>query len=142
MLEELPRPDGKLTKEQLDPVVAAARTGDPDAVQALLRLIKPTVVRYCRARIGGRDLSYLSADDVAQEVCLAVLKVLPELPGPRRLVPVPGARDRGEQGRRRVPLGGAGPVEAGLGAAGPAPGRQRAGEPRAGAWTSAPGWAG
>ncbi|MFI5587434.1 RNA polymerase sigma factor ShbA [Amycolatopsis sp. NPDC051758] len=77
VLEELPRPDGKLTKEQLDPVVAAARTGDPDAVQALLRLIKPTVVRYCRARIGGRDLSYLSADDVAQEVCLAVLKVLP-----------------------------------------------------------------
>jgi RNA polymerase sigma-70 factor (ECF subfamily) len=40
-------------------------------------LIKPTVVRYCRARIGGRNLSYLSADDVAQEVCLAVLKVLP-----------------------------------------------------------------
>lgn len=77
VLEDSPRPDGKLTKERLDPVVAAARTGDTDAVQALLRLIKPTVVRYCRARIGGRDLSYLSADDVAQEVCLAVLKVLP-----------------------------------------------------------------
>ncbi|MCR6485677.1 RNA polymerase sigma factor ShbA [Amycolatopsis sp. OK19-0408] len=77
VLEDSPRPDGKLTKERLDPVVAAARTGDADAVQALLRLIKPTVVRYCRARIGGRDLSYLSADDVAQEVCLAVLKVLP-----------------------------------------------------------------
>ena len=72
-----PRPDGALAKERLDPVVAAARDGDPDAVQTLLRLIKPTVVRYCRARIGGRDLSYLSADDVAQEVCLAVLKVLP-----------------------------------------------------------------
>jgi RNA polymerase sigma-70 factor (ECF subfamily) len=72
-----PRPDGRLTKEDLDPVVAAARTGDPEAVQTLLRLIKPTVARYCRARIGGRDLSYLSADDVAQEVCLAVLKVLP-----------------------------------------------------------------
>jgi RNA polymerase sigma-70 factor (ECF subfamily) len=57
VLDELPRPDGKLTKEQLDPFVAAARAGDPDAVQALLRLIKPTVVRYCRARIGGRDLS-------------------------------------------------------------------------------------
>ncbi|MEQ0562099.1 RNA polymerase sigma factor ShbA [Amycolatopsis sp. NEAU-NG30] len=77
VLEESPRPDGRLAKERLDPLVAAARTGDPDAVQALLRLVKPTVVRYCRARIGGRDLSYLSADDVAQEVCLAVLKVLP-----------------------------------------------------------------
>ncbi|MEV6877203.1 RNA polymerase sigma factor ShbA [Amycolatopsis sp. NPDC051128] len=77
VLEESPRPDGVLTKERLDPVVAAARTGDPDAVHALLRLVKPAVVRYCRARMGGRDLSYLSADDVAQEVCLAVLKVLP-----------------------------------------------------------------
>ncbi|NBH08403.1 sigma-70 family RNA polymerase sigma factor [Amycolatopsis sp. SID8362] len=74
---DLPRPAGKLGKEELDPIVAAARAGDPNAVQALLRLVKPTVVRYCRARIGGRDLSYLSADDVAQEVCLAVLKVLP-----------------------------------------------------------------
>ncbi|MET8853425.1 RNA polymerase sigma factor ShbA [Amycolatopsis sp. NPDC004625] len=77
VLADSPRPDGGLVKERIDPVVAAARGGDPDAVQALLRLIKPTVVRYCRARIGGRDLSYLSADDVAQEVCLAVLKVLP-----------------------------------------------------------------
>ncbi len=77
VLEDSPRPEGGLAKEQLDPVVAAARDGDPAAVQALLQLIKPTVVRYCRARIGGRDLSYLSADDVAQEVCLAVLKVLP-----------------------------------------------------------------
>src|SRR4051812_30242034 len=77
VLKDSPRPEGALAKERLDPMVAAARGGDPDAVQALLRLIKPTVVRYCRARIGGRDLSYLSADDVAQEVCLAVLKVLP-----------------------------------------------------------------
>ncbi|KDN20531.1 RNA polymerase sigma factor SigD [Amycolatopsis rifamycinica] len=77
VLEDAPRPEGDLAKEQLDAVVVAARDGDRDAVQALLRLIKPTVVRYCRARIGGRDLSYLSADDVAQEVCLAVLKVLP-----------------------------------------------------------------
>ena len=43
----------------------------------MLELLKPVVVRYCRARMGGRDLSYLSADDVAQEVCLAVLKALP-----------------------------------------------------------------
>ncbi|MDT8911016.1 RNA polymerase sigma factor ShbA [Amycolatopsis sp. PS_44_ISF1] len=64
-------------EDELAPAVAAARSGDPEAVQELLRLIKPTVVRYCRARLGGRDLSYLSADDVAQEVCLAVLKALP-----------------------------------------------------------------
>ncbi|WP_396286802.1 RNA polymerase sigma factor ShbA [Amycolatopsis sp. PS_44_ISF1] len=74
-LGSAPRP-GAL-EDELAPAVAAARSGDPEAVQELLRLIKPTVVRYCRARLGGRDLSYLSADDVAQEVCLAVLKALP-----------------------------------------------------------------
>ncbi|MFC3453834.1 RNA polymerase sigma factor ShbA [Amycolatopsis speibonae] len=72
------RPSGRLTKEVLDPLVLAAKTGDPDAVHALLAVLKPVLVRYCRARMGGRDLSYLSADDVAQEVCLAVFKMLPE----------------------------------------------------------------
>lgn len=35
------------------------------------------VVRYCRARVGRQERSFASADDVAQEVCLAVLKALP-----------------------------------------------------------------
>src|SRR5690349_12120587 len=75
--ENLPRPGGRLTKEDLDPLVRDAGDGNPAAIQALLRMIGPVVVRYCRARMGGRDLSYLSADDVAQEVCMAVLKALP-----------------------------------------------------------------
>ncbi|QWF78261.1 RNA polymerase sigma factor ShbA [Amycolatopsis sp. CA-230715] len=72
-----PRAGQRLTKEQLDPLVEDAAAENPGAVQALLELIRPMVARYCRARMGGRDLSYLSADDVAQEVCLAVLKALP-----------------------------------------------------------------
>jgi RNA polymerase sigma-70 factor (ECF subfamily) len=76
--ENMPRPGGRLTKEDLDPLVRAAGDGHPDAMRDLLHLIGPVVVRYCRARMGGRDLSYLSADDVAQEVCLAVLKALPD----------------------------------------------------------------
>jgi RNA polymerase sigma-70 factor (ECF subfamily) len=76
-LETLPRPAGQLSKEALDPLVMAAKTGDPVAVHALLAVVKPALVRYCRARMGGRDLSYLAADDVAQEVCLAVFKMLP-----------------------------------------------------------------
>lgn len=76
-LTTLPRPAGQLSKEALDPLVSAAKTGDPAAVHALLAVVKPALVRYCRARMGGRDLSYLSADDVAQEVCLAVFKLLP-----------------------------------------------------------------
>lgn len=75
--ENLPRPGGRLIKEELDPLVEDASAGNPAAVQALLRMVGPVVVRYCRARLGGRDLAYLSADDVAQEVCMAILKALP-----------------------------------------------------------------
>ncbi|MFD2419565.1 RNA polymerase sigma factor ShbA [Amycolatopsis pigmentata] len=72
-----PRSGQRLTKEELDPAVRDAATGNPAAVERLIAMITPVAVRYCRARLGGRDLSYLSADDVAQEVCLAVLHALP-----------------------------------------------------------------
>lgn len=60
-----------------DGLVGAAVRGDPDAVQGVLRWITPLIVRYCRARVGRQDRTYVSADDVAQEVCLAVLTALP-----------------------------------------------------------------
>ena len=52
-------------------------TGDHQAVGTLIALIRPMVVRYCRARLGRVDRTSVSADDVAQEVCLAVLTALP-----------------------------------------------------------------
>jgi RNA polymerase sigma-70 factor (ECF subfamily) len=58
-------------------VVKAAVTGDRAAVERLLAAIRPVVVRYCRARVGSVERSFGSADDVAQEVCLAVLRALP-----------------------------------------------------------------
>ncbi|MFD9959808.1 sigma-70 family RNA polymerase sigma factor [Amycolatopsis sp. NPDC058986] len=61
----------------LDAPVADAIEGDPFAVEQLLAAIRPLVVRYCRARVGRLERSYASADDVAQEVCLAVLTALP-----------------------------------------------------------------
>ncbi|MFI5609346.1 RNA polymerase sigma factor ShbA [Amycolatopsis sp. NPDC051903] len=76
--ETLPRPSGRLTKEDLDPLVLAAGRGDERAITELLHVLRPVVARYCRARMGGRDLSYLSADDVAQDVSMAVLKALPD----------------------------------------------------------------
>ncbi len=60
-----------------DELVAAAMSGDRDAVARLLEVIRPLVARYCRGRLGPVDRSFLSADDVAQEVCLAVLTALP-----------------------------------------------------------------
>ncbi|MDT5125838.1 MAG: polymerase sigma-70 factor, subfamily [Mycobacterium sp.] len=61
----------------LDSVVAEAVAGDRDALRTVLETIRPIIVRYCRARIGTADRSGLSADDVAQEVCLAAITALP-----------------------------------------------------------------
>ena len=60
-----------------DALVGAAINGDHTAIARLLASIQPLVVRYCRARIGRQERSFASADDVAQEVCLAVLTALP-----------------------------------------------------------------
>ena len=46
-------------------------------MERLLARLRPSVVRYCRARLGREDGSYGSADDVAQEVCMAIVKALP-----------------------------------------------------------------
>ncbi len=51
--------------------------GQPAAIETLLRQIRPMVVRYCRARLGRISGHYHAADDVAQEVCIAVLSALP-----------------------------------------------------------------
>jgi RNA polymerase sigma-70 factor (ECF subfamily) len=64
-------------KDVPDELVALAMTGDRGAVEDVLSIIRPLVVRYCRARLGRLDRSSVSADDVAQEVCLAVLTALP-----------------------------------------------------------------
>lgn len=42
-----------------------------------METVRPIVLRYCRARVGTTERSGYSADDVAQEVCLAVITALP-----------------------------------------------------------------
>ncbi|MGI5151189.1 RNA polymerase sigma factor ShbA [Plantactinospora sp. CA-294935] len=58
-------------------LVARAARRDPEATAALLTEVRPGLVRYCRARLGRIGGAYATADDVAQEVCLAVLRALP-----------------------------------------------------------------
>src|SRR5580658_5676439 len=58
-------------------VTEQAVRGQPAAIDTLLRQIRPMVVRYCRARLGRISGHYHAADDVAQEVCIAVLSALP-----------------------------------------------------------------
>lgn len=58
-------------------LVAAAQAGDPFALDRLIRAVRALALRYCRSRLatyaGGLD----AADDVAQETCVAVMRVLP-----------------------------------------------------------------
>ncbi|MCV7203546.1 sigma-70 family RNA polymerase sigma factor [Mycolicibacterium peregrinum] len=63
--------------DRLDIVVADAVAGDRNALSEVLEIIRPIVVRYVRARVGATERSGLSADDVAQEVCLAAITALP-----------------------------------------------------------------
>lgn len=62
--------------DEIDRLVAAVVAGDQAALNQLLVILRPLVVRYCRSRL-GTERGGVAADDVAQEVCLAVLKALP-----------------------------------------------------------------
>jgi RNA polymerase sigma-70 factor (ECF subfamily) len=63
--------------ERLDAAVAEAVAGSRDALREVVETIRPIVVRYIRARLGTTERVGLSADDVAQEVCLAAIQALP-----------------------------------------------------------------
>ena len=51
--------------------------GHRDAIESLIEHLRPMIVRYCRARLGRVAGHYHIADDVAQEVCIAVFSALP-----------------------------------------------------------------
>ncbi len=65
------------SSDLLASLVNEAVAGERHAVERLLASVRPLVTRYCRARVGRGERAYASADDVAQEVCLAVLTSLP-----------------------------------------------------------------
>jgi RNA polymerase sigma-70 factor (ECF subfamily) len=50
------------------PWLDRARAGDPVAVEEILRLLRPAVLRYCLTRVGDPE----RAEDVTQEVMIAV----------------------------------------------------------------------
>jgi RNA polymerase sigma-70 factor (ECF subfamily) len=64
-------------RDELKDVTTLAVQGDPAAIEVLIGQVRPMVVRYCRARLGRVSGQYHIADDVAQEVCIAVLSALP-----------------------------------------------------------------
>ncbi len=72
-----PAPSGPPEPAPLERLVADAVGGDLAARAKLLAEIHPLVLRYCRARLGRQETVIGSADDVAQDVCLAVIGALP-----------------------------------------------------------------
>lgn len=64
---------GAVDPPELDALVPLAQDGDREALAELVRRVRPGVHRYCLARTRDREL----AEDVTQEVCLAVVTSLP-----------------------------------------------------------------
>ncbi|WOC11302.1 sigma-70 family RNA polymerase sigma factor [Gordonia sp. MP11Mi] len=67
----------KLTGDALGQAVRAAADGDREALSSVLESVREPVLRYCRARMGAGERHLFSADDVAQEVLMAVMTALP-----------------------------------------------------------------
>jgi RNA polymerase sigma-70 factor, ECF subfamily len=63
--------------EDLLVLARLAAGGRTDAIDELLRRLRPEIVRYCRARLARLGCHCDNEDDVAQEVCLALLAALP-----------------------------------------------------------------
>lgn len=57
-------------EQELEGLVPSAVQGDPHALQRVIEIVHPMVLRYARARIGGGK--HPTAEDVAQETCLAL----------------------------------------------------------------------
>lgn len=58
---------------RLATLVAAAKRGDAGAVDEVLRILQPAILRYALARVPSREI----AEDIAQEACLGIVEALP-----------------------------------------------------------------
>jgi RNA polymerase sigma-70 factor (ECF subfamily) len=69
--------EGAVGQLPIDNLALAAVAGDIVARDRLLAAVYPLVLRYCRGRLGHRTSVIGSAEDVAQEACLAIVTALP-----------------------------------------------------------------
>ncbi|WP_280381908.1 sigma-70 family RNA polymerase sigma factor [Nocardia wallacei] len=62
---------------ELDRLIGPAAAGDRNAVTEIVRIVHPLVRRYCAARIGGGGHLHVTAEDIAQEICIATVQAIP-----------------------------------------------------------------
>ena len=83
-VETIPEPASEQPRRQRtivgpsidDDLALLAASGDPSALNEVFRIVSPLVTRYCRARFSHNQAGKTSADDIAQEVCIAALEAL------------------------------------------------------------------
>jgi RNA polymerase sigma-70 factor (ECF subfamily) len=62
---------------ELDRLIEPAAAGDARAITEVVRVIYPLVRRYCAARLMNGGHVYVTAEDIAQEICLATVQAIP-----------------------------------------------------------------
>ncbi|MFF0487954.1 sigma-70 family RNA polymerase sigma factor [Nocardia sp. NPDC003482] len=62
---------------ELDRLIGPAAAGDRQSVTEIIKIIHPLVRRYCAARIGSGSHLHVTADDIAQEICIATVQAIP-----------------------------------------------------------------
>ncbi|MFC4865260.1 MULTISPECIES: sigma-70 family RNA polymerase sigma factor [Streptomonospora] len=67
----------RANETELNYLTSLAVQGDDGAVDSLIREVRPMVLRYCRAKLSRVSGYVHHSDDVAQEVCIALLAALP-----------------------------------------------------------------
>jgi RNA polymerase sigma-70 factor (ECF subfamily) len=75
-LDAGPAEESAVEQTLIDKLVGAVVAGDSAARDRLIAEVYPLVLRYCRRRLSSRESVLGSADDVAQEICLAVVAAL------------------------------------------------------------------
>lgn len=69
--------DSRRAAAELDRLIGPAAAGDEHAVTEIIRIVHPLVRRYCAARIGTGSNPHVTADDIAQEICIATVSAIP-----------------------------------------------------------------
>ncbi|MEZ7239644.1 sigma factor, partial [Rhodococcus sp. GXMU-t2271] len=65
------------TEELLRRWVPRAVAGEPHAVGVVVSSVRPHVLNFCAARMDEGTSAHTPAEDVTQEVCLALARALP-----------------------------------------------------------------
>ncbi|MBO0855354.1 MAG: sigma-70 family RNA polymerase sigma factor [Nocardia sp.] len=69
--------DSRRASAELDRLIGPAAAGDQRAVNDIIRIVYPLMRRYCYARVGSGGGPQVSAEDIAQEICIATVAGIP-----------------------------------------------------------------